>query len=305
MQNKDTVIREISADDLQDVQVLVQQTARRYVWDPLFTVMSAEEIGEEYLGDDDNRGYVAVIDSEIKAFMGVSLTEGGSGFIRYGVDEQYNNMLITLLKQCESFVQARGGSKVSSFSITRFGQIRNKEISMLEQLGFESDEYATTSALLFLNNWREPDHLDTTNIVPITGAGLDVLQQMLMDDGDSVTRVQWKSTSKAFAGTVAIALQAPSGEIQGFAHYKVARLDPVGNPIKNVNGFALHFRPQFELALDEKRRLLRAALSSMKQLGICNVATNMRLNDFQLFVLLATEGFDEFVANVVRLTKVI
>lgn len=303
MQNNDMVIRKISAEDLQVVQVLLQQTARRYVWDPLFIVMSAEELGEEYLDDDDNCGYVAVIDSEIKAFIGVSLTEGGSGFIRYGVDERYVNALMSMLKQCESFVQARGGSKLSSFSIVRFGQIRNKEISMLEQLGFESDEYATTSALLFLNNWREPDHLDTTNIVPITGAGLDVLQQMLMDDGDSVTRVQWKSTSKAFAGTVAIALQTPSGEIQGFAHYKVAGLDPVGNPTKNVNGFALHFRPLYDIALDEKRRLLRAALSSMKQLGIYNVSSNLRLNDFQLFVLLATEGFDEFVTNVVRLTK--
>lgn len=297
MNNNELVIREMTTEDLHAVRNLLVQTASRFVWDPRYIVMSVEELGEEYINVSDSIGYVAELGEEIAGFMGVSTSDSGNGYIRYGVDEQSINTLPELLDTCEQYMRFKGGSELSYFAITQFGQIRNKEISLFEQLGFQPDEFASTTTLLYLLNWQEPEHLDTVNIIPITGAEIDLLEQLLLSDGDNRTKLKWDSTR--VSETIALALQSPTGEIQGFAHYKVH----VGQSVKTAVGFGIHYRPQFELPMTEKRRLLRAALVSMKQLGITHVSSHMTLNDFQKFVLLASEGFDEFITNGLRLTK--
>jgi hypothetical protein len=306
MSDGNTLIREISVHDLEVVRDIVQLTSRRFVFDSRFEVADIDVLNEDYISNPTGKGFVAEVASVIVAFMGVSASEStGSGALRYGYEDNYVHITQDLLDRCASFINSQGGKKVYYFAITPFGQIRNKEITMFEQLGFISADYANTSTLLFLDNWKEPENLDTTGIVPDTYSDIEMFRKILIEDGESVTAEQFMNANpNRLSDTIFLTLQdKDTNTIWGFVHYKVARIQATGPRKASAVAFGVHFRPKYDLPLKEKRRLVQAALLSMKQLDLFSVVTHLTVKHFDTFVILATEGFDDFLTNTVRLVK--
>lgn len=312
MSNSVYVIRALHKnDDFEEIRRLLEHTRKKYTNDDRMSVPSAEELKNDYFPTEPSRveygpkkGFISVKDGNPVAFMGISLNNATkNGFVEYGILENDEATLHSLIEKCCDVVTENGGNKIYYFAFTQFGQIRNPEITQFEKFGFISDEFSNCSTHLALNHWEEPQELDTSNIYADRNIDLTDIEEMLVEDGELSMAEQFKNSySEQTPDVVILTLKNADNEMTGFAYYKV-RLAHPSHTDPSANAFGIHFRPKYHLTLNEKRRLLHAALRSMKQLNAASVTTLMSLKNFETFVILANEGFTDFIVNSVRLTK--
>lgn len=302
---KEITIREMEVEDVTDVHHILQLTSKRFISDPRFDVGPVEDIQGDYLGQKSSLCFVAAAGEAIVAFMGISYAEEtGNAYLRYGYQDDYAHALQQLVDRCVSWIRSKGGNKLFYFAPTPFGQIRNQEIAMFEQLGFVSDEYTETSTHLVLDYWKEPEQIDLSRIVPTAEIDPNEFYEILAEDGEIRTAARFKEIySDRSKNRIILGIEdRDTNRFAGFAYYKVSLVHP-SHPKASAVGFGLHFRPEINLSMEDKRRLLQAALLSMKQLDLHAVTTLLTLKNFETFVILINEGFVDFLANTIRLTK--
>ncbi|MGZ9584308.1 hypothetical protein [Paenibacillus marinisediminis] len=135
------------------------------------------------------------------------------------------------------------------------------------------------------------------------------IQQMLLEDGeDNMAELVGNVYDRERTpDEIVLTLRDKgSSEISGIAYYRVNIYDSGNSKELHASAFGLHFRPRFEVSSKEKKRLLHAALLSMKQLNVQCVMTRMTLKHFDVFSALVAEGFNNNKlenANIIRLQK--
>jgi len=303
-------IREVNEnDDFEYLLELMNDTFSRHFKNTVCSVIfSPDELKNQYA---EQKAYVAVCDGKIIAVTHVRLTTMlKNGYLNYGYLEGYETALTALVEKCGSYVQSNQGNKLFAFARTKFGQVRNKEIALLESLEFVSDEYSYITCQLSLESWSAPIHLDSTDIEPIADMETNEIYNLLLEDGeDEMAELfirQFPSGQRRNRVVLCIRDQA-TGEIAGIAYYEVYVYRPTPEEsILHASAFGLHFRPEHVVNTSAKKRLLQAALQSMKQLNVQNVITKMTLNHFDVFAAMAAEGFTNDgleELNSLRLTK--
>jgi len=308
-QNSPT-LREVNEnDDFDYLLKLMNDTLTRHLKNTECSIgISPDELKNQYA---EHKVYVAVCDEKIVAVTDVQLsTMSEFGFLTYGYLEGYESALTALVEKCGSYVQTNQGNKLIAFARTKFGQIRNKEIALLESMGFVSDEYSYITCHLYVEGWSAPDHLDTADIEPVTAMETKDIHDLLLEDGeDEMAELfirQFPSGQQRNRVVLCLRDQA-TGEIAGIAYYEVYNYFPTSEESNlQASAFGLHFRPEHVVNTSAKKRLLQAALQSMKQLNVQNVITKMTLNHFDVFSAMAAEGFtneDLEELNSLRLTK--
>ncbi|MDF2719456.1 MAG: hypothetical protein K0R28_6381, partial [Paenibacillus sp.] len=189
------------------------------------------------------------------------------------------------------------------FATMQFAQIRNREISAFERLGFVSEEYARLSTHLSLNYWKEPEQIDSEHVVAETEIGLnDIYRAMMEDDEPAKADVFKHQYYTEEPSNVILSLRSSTDEIMAIAYYKVKKVNPQRDEL-SATAFNIHYRPKFELSRNKKKQFLQAVLSSMKQLNLGSVNTSISLQDGETFTLLVQEGFHDFLACVLLMTK--
>lgn len=300
MNNSHRVRQLTEHDDFDFLLHLMNQTAKRFNPDPKFLGIriTSSELKESYFSSENNKeGYVIEQDGEVIAVMGVSLSEVTSnGYIEFGVVEGYEKVLYELVEKCSSIVRKKGGNKLFRFASSKFGQIRNREITLWEQLGFISNEFSDISISLDVRDWSPPDDFHNENIYPSTAMELSEIRRILAEDDEEVIA---ELVSKQFVATspdqiVLTLLDEGTKELIGIAFYRVIVANKGNNnEFLAATGFGVHFRPRYELSKSEKKRLIHASLLSMQELGIYHVYSRITLKNFEVFSMLIREGFDD------------
>lgn len=309
MAMKEPIIRDVRPDDdFEHIRHLILETKRSVYRDKRMNYATAEVLRNKYFPEQPDRvenahrGYVAEEDGRITAFMGV-FPRQENGIIEYGVKEDDWHLLGGLLDRCSTHIADQGGTQLLYFATMQFAQIRNREISAFEQLGFVSEEYARLSTHLSLNYWKEPEQIDSEHVVAETELGLnDIYRVMLEDDEPAKADVFKNQYYTEEPSNVILTLRSSTDEIMAIAYYKVKKVNPRRDEL-SATAFNLHFRPKFELARNKKKQFLQAVLSSMKQLNLSSANTSISLQDGETFTLLVQEGFHDFLACILLLTK--
>lgn len=294
---KNIMIRKITEnEDFERLLQMMNDTAKRFNPDPKFYGfgMTSQELKKDYSKPNDSHGFVAVDNGMIVAFMGVYLSPiTKNGHLVCGYIEGYEANLNDLVSKCLLVVRENGGSKLFNFASSKFGQIRNSEITFWEKLGFYSEEYANVTLMLSINEWNEPTGFNKSNIALVSNEELDLIKQLLVEDGESST-AELIDNNLSKKHVILSLRDEHSGEITGLVHYYVDLVNKgTTNEFLDAYAFTIHFRPRYDLSKLEKRRLLHAALLSAKQLGVYHVITRITLKNFEVFSLLIREGFDD------------
>lgn len=307
-------IRDVKeTDDFEAIYDLINETLQRFSGDHRGTYgVRGEELINQYCNPNNlSKAFIAVQDDKIVAFMGIHPSKvTNNGYIECGYLIGYEDLLDQLLIQCTSFVRERGGNKVYKFTSIKFGQVRNKGITLWESLGFISDEYAYITTYLNLREWEEPEEFDASGIEPAKEMNYDDIKQILIEDGEDAMAELFQNQYSPTEGPDQVILtlrDKVSNEIAGIAYYRVILSNGGSeNEFLDVTSFGLHIRPKFHLDHHEIRRFLQGSLISMKQLNVYHVFTRITLKSFHVFSSMVTEGFhnkDLENANVIRLYK--
>ena len=306
-------IRDVrEADDFEKIYVIINDTYQRFSVDNVTYGQTGAGL-KQIFGDPDspNKGFIAEKDGSIVAFMGVyPKGETNNGLIECGYLDEYESILEPLLDKCMAVVQEKNGVKVYKFTSTLFGQVRNKQISLWEKLGFTSDEYSLITTMLYLSKWNVPDMLDTKGIEPALEMNYDEIKQMLIEDGNDEMAELFQRQYSPNQGQDQVILtlkDTNSNEISGIAYYRVSVLDKgMDQESLGATAFGIHVRPKYIVTRDEISRFVQGSLASMKQLNIDQVITRITLKNFAIFSAMVAEGFhNEGLenANVLRLSK--
>jgi hypothetical protein len=283
---------------------LVNETFQRFVNDPR---------GSVYLEGFQPSSFIAEENDKIVAFMHVTpstITQNGT--LTYGYTEGYEVAVKELLDRCITVIKENGGTQLYKWVNTRFGQVRNKEITLWEGLGFTSDEYTQVHVYRGLVDWQEPESFDSAGIEPVQTVSAEDIERMLLEDGEEAMaelfRNQYPPSLTREPNKVILTLRDSGSEaIVGIAFYRVGvtyRGTP--NEFLNASAFGIHIRPQYQVSREEIRRFVQGCLVTMKQLDLRNVHTRLTLNHFDVFAAMVTEGFHNTNAeraNTIRLTK--
>ncbi len=287
-------------DNFEWLHSLMNQTVKRFNLDPKFLgiAMTPSELRNSYLAAETTKdGFVAEKEGSVIAIMGVSLSEVTSnGYVEFGVVEGHEAILHELVEKCSSIVQQRGGKKLFKFVFSQFGQIRNKEIALWEQLGFDSDQFTNVTLLLDLKGWSVPEDFHGERIYPATDLALSEISQILMDDGEEqiVELIRKQFVEKSADQIILTLVDEGTKQPAGLAFYRIIKANEGSdNEFLDASGFSVHFRPGYSLKKEEKQRLLHAALLSMKQLDIFHVYSRITLKHFDVFSMLVREGFED------------
>ena len=144
---------------------------------------------DNYADPAKNNGFLAEHDGEVIGFMCVSLSSiTRNGFIEFGFLEGHEEVLNDLVDRCLPVVRHNGGSKLFKFAFSTFGQIRNREISLWESLGFTSGEYSEVTLTLYLKEWKEPEDFNKDHIMPAAEEEYATIKQLLIEEDESFTR---------------------------------------------------------------------------------------------------------------------
>ncbi|HIW34829.1 MAG TPA: hypothetical protein IAA29_18800 [Candidatus Paenibacillus intestinavium] len=285
-------------DDFEAMYNLINDTLQRFSGNEKVSFIGdREELKKEYCNPDNSiNGFIAVKDNTIVAFMGVSPSRmAKNGYITFGFLDGFDNVLEDLLNKCRSYIQEIGGTKIFVFTSTKFGQVRNKGISLWEKLGFIADEYGHVTLLLDLREWNEPEHMDLTGIEPTLEMNYDDIKRVLIEDGEEAMAESFQDqySSNGNPDQVILTLRDHvSNEIAGIAYYRVDLCNRgTDNEFLDAYSFGLHVRPKYLLNHNEIRRFLIGTLFSMKQLNIYHVITRITLKNFNVFAAMVTEGF--------------
>ncbi|MFC3772523.1 hypothetical protein ACFOSW_28040 [Paenibacillus sp. GCM10012303] len=253
------------------------------------------------------KSYVTEVESKIVAMMMLDLRD------RHGVitctiqeaDVDHLEVLNGMLEKCADDILERGGTYLAYFAQTEFGQLQNRELYLLERLGFRTaDEYMRISARLSMDEWEPPEVLDTASMCVDT-LSLEEVHRILTDDGNAPNAIIFQHQFQTVeTSNVILTLRNDQREITAIAYYKVKKVDP-SSDVLSATAFNLHFRPAFELTKQEKRQFLQGVLYSMKQLDIRKVNSLMSLKHVDVFTLMVREGFDEIRSSFFALTKAI
>jgi hypothetical protein len=308
------VIRGLNTNDnYEEIRDLVNSTIRKY--HPKVPYSYGENFDFRKIFFEKNAGFVAEDAGEIIAFIGIQILENtNNASIHYGFNEVNQTILSTLLEKCEAIATKKRCKKLVIRSYVQFGQIRNKILSLWEQLGFVSDEYVWTSTNLDLRKWDVPKNLDTTNIEPLNNRYLEDIHRILIEDGEesmaalfSKQFLHQSETSRAPDKVILKLKDKDSNDIVAVSYYEVANFSNGDYTGYNALSFGMHFRPIFNVDKNEKRRLLQATLYSMQQLNIQRVVSRITFNNFDMFAAMAAEGFNSITAQVhsVDLTKTV
>lgn len=295
------IIRPIAeTDDFEELLRLMNETVKRFNPDPTFFGFgyTAEGLREKFFGSSaQDKGFVVEINGTVVAFMAVSLSSVTKhGSVEFGFVEGNEQFLHELVQKCAELVHENGGEKMFKFAFSKFGQIRNNEITFWEQLGFVSEEYSSVNLFLDLKQWQEPAEFSNTNIVPATDLSLEQIIQMLHDEGEHSIADRLQEQFDAYRKmdqVILTLLDEATQEIAGLAIYRVYTHNKgTEHEFLNAMGLGLYFRSKFDLSPAEKRRLLHSALLSMKQLDILHVLSPTTLKHFDIFAILIREGFE-------------
>lgn len=302
-----------TADNMADISRLVEDTWHRFVPHAKGRFVAAESLKQDYVETEAGAGFVAEDGDRMAAFVGVTISRlTKNGLLVCGFTEDFPpQMLKQMTDRCAEFVSARGGSKLVIYANLRFGQVRNREITLWEQMGFEAEEFASVTAFLSLEHWKEPEAYKNTGIEHVSAAQVGAIQRMLLEDGEErmAEQIGYVRDSQRSPSEVILTLKAgKSAEIAGVAYYRVNLYKPTKESSGEfqASGFGLHFRPALAVSGAGKKRLLHAALLSMKQLDVKGVMTRMTLKHFDVFAALAAEGFNNHNledVNSIRLHK--
>lgn len=306
-------IREITAtDDFHEIIRLINDTLHRFIYIPLMRYgVTSEDLKRKYIDSEGSKGFIAEDENKIVAFMGVTFSKvTKNGLLECGFVENFPTApLQKMTEYCSEIIRDLGGTKLFRFANTQFGQVRNREITLWEQMGFISDEFTSVTAFLSLNNWKEPVEYNNNGIEPTAIMEFHTIQQILLEDGEDVMAelVGNVYDKKRTPDEIVLTLRdKKASEISGIAYYRVNIHDKGTSKEFQASAFGLHFRPMFEVSSEMKKRLLHAALLSMKQLNVQSVATRMTLKHFDVFSALVSEGFNNHNlenANIIRLQK--
>lgn len=303
-----------SHDHFEKLRDLVNSTIRRLNPKISYAYGNNYDFEAHFYRNCEGDGFVVEEDDEIVAFMGVILAKGSTaGKLHFGFLEGQESKLDLLLKQCEENVKAKDGHKLVIRSFVQFGQIRNKMITLCERFGFISDEYIWTSTNLDLRKWHAPENLDTSSIEPAPQSSISDIHRILVEDQElamaNLISHQYSHRNEAqktqTPDRVILSLKNHANDIVGIAYYQVVYFNKGHYEGYNAVAFCMHFRTNYDIARSEKRRFIQTVLSSMKELGIHRAASRITFKDFDLFSLMAVEGFDCITSQVhsVDLTK--
>lgn len=294
-------------DDFDAIYNLVNDTSQRFSGDTEVVVGSSGTEFKKIYSDPSSpdQGFIYEEGNNIVAFMGISPSSmTKNGYIEVGFLDGCEHRLSDLLLECIPVVQNNGGTKIFKFTFTKFGQVRNKEITLWEKLGFISDEYSLITTQLDLRTWKEPDEFDATGIEPALTMDYEDIKQMLTEDGEDEMAELFQNQYSPVHNHDQVVLTLKdknTGDIAGIAYYRMNN-----GEFLNVAGFGVHIRPQFALPRDEITRFVQGCLVSMKQLDCVHVITRITLKNFNTFSSMIAEGFhNEGLenANVMRLCR--
>jgi hypothetical protein len=290
-----TLVRNITAqDDFEQLLQMMNDTAKRLNPDPLFmgSGTTVQDLKENYTVITNN-GFVAEENATVVGFMGVSLSPiTKNGYIEFGCMEGYEYTVAKLMERCQSVIRVYGGEKIYKFALSKFGQIRNKEITFWEQVGFTSEEYSNIILCLDIRDWNEPNDFHNTNISPVSDEELEEIKQILIEDGEISIAETVHNTKKE--KVILTMRDEKTNDVLGLAYYFIDLVNRgTENEFYDAFAFTLHFRSRYNINKEEMRRLLHAALLSTKQLGVLHVITRITLKNFANFALMIREGFDE------------
>jgi len=310
------LIREVrEKDDFEAIYNLINETYQRFTGDEKAIYgETGDGLKSQYFdSSSQDKGFIGEEGNRIVAFMGVHPSKAtNNGYIECGFLDGYenDNILDKLLIKCAPFIRERGGNKIFKFTSTKFGQVRNKEITLWEKLGFTSDEYSIVTTMLDLRNWKESEEFDVTGIEPAVEMDYEDIKQTLIEDGeDDIAELfqnQYSSTRKP--DQVVITLKdKDTDEITCIAFYRVTIANRgTDNEFLDATAFGIHIRPKYALNRAETRRFLQGCLVSMKQLGLVHVITRITLKNFNVFAAMVSEGFHNEgleKANIMRLYR--
>lgn len=256
--------------------------------------------------------FIAEEEGQIIAIMEVTPSEiTHNGTLEYGYVDGCETVAKQLLDQCIEVVRERGGTYLYKWVTTRFGQVRNKEITFWERWGFISDEYAQVSVYRKLTDWRQPELFESTGIDSVQTMGIEDIEKLLVEDGEEamaeLLRNQYSPRHSYEPNQVILTLRdSASGDVAGIAYYRVV-VTYRGTPDEflDASAFGIHIRPQYEVSRGEIRRFVQGCLITMKQLDLRHVHTRLTLNNFDVFAAIVAEGFHNTNmegANTIRLT---
>ncbi|MDF2722725.1 MAG: hypothetical protein K0Q59_2400 [Paenibacillus sp.] len=300
-----TTIREIRPDDdFELLRELIMET-KRYAAPEGSEVkaIAAEYLKKWIVLEERIKGYVAEQGTEIVGFIGVEMREKHGVITTYGIKEAKLETLSSLVDACMQDINSLGGQCLGCFVHTEFGQIRNREIVQLERLGFHtSDYYVRVQTSLSLDDWREPDEIDTER-VQAEQLELDDVIHLLEEDSKNPNSLIFRHQFRiAEPSNVFLTLRNDQHELTALAYYKVKRAKSNQEELFAL-AFNVHFVPRFELTRQEKKRFIQAVLLSMKQLDIKTVYSLMSMRYADTFTLLVQEGFDQIQNQFFALTK--
>lgn len=308
-----TQIRAVKeTDDFEAIFNLINETLQRFSGDRATYGLKGDALKNKYCNPNlFNQAFIAVQDDTIVAFMGVFPSKvSKNGYLEYGYSIGYEHLLNDLLVECTTLVRERGGNKIYNFTSTKFGQVRNKGITLWESLGFTSDEYAYITTMLDLRKWIEPEDFDASGIEPSIENNYETIKQMLIEDGEDAMAELFQNQYAPIHNpdqVVLVLRDKAADEIAGIAYYRVTKSN-IGskNECLDASAFGLHIRPKFLLHRHEIRRFLQGSLASMKQLHAHHVITRITLKNFHVFAAMIAEGFhNENLENasIIRLCK--
>lgn len=258
----------------------------------------------DYFGEDGTdplrQGYVAVKNGLIVAFAGVHLAEpSNNGLLSVGFENGYEEDMSRLLDLCAETVRDSGGQRISRFVSLKPGHIRNEEISFWERYGFRADPFFQALIKLEVDEWTPPASLDTSFVQPIGPTEWSEIVRILDEDEEDVLADEIRQTNGRLSPDhVFLTMKdETTGEISAIAYYQISRFKDKRKDGKVYDGLGawetgVHFRPRHRLSRQQKRRFIRAVLSSMKQLNVIFASGRASSRDFDGFVELFAEGFD-------------
>lgn len=296
------------SDEFETIHSIINETIQRFNTDNVTYGQTTEGLKQTYgAPDSPNKGFIAEKDGNIVAFMGVCPTGEINSFIECGYLDEYESILDLLLDKCLAVVQKRNGVNLYKFTTTKFGQVRNKEITLWEKLGFIADEYSLVTTFLDLNKWEVPDGLDTTGIEPAEAMDYDEIRQIMIEDDEEEMAFLFQKQYAPIQGqdeVILILKDNTSNETAGIAYYRVSEIED--HDLLQASAFGIHIRPKYNITRDEISRFVQGSLFSMKQLSIDNVVTRITLKNFAVFSAIVREGFhneDMKNANMLRLSR--
>lgn len=243
-------------------------------------------------------GFIAEENETIVGFAGVLLTKDHGG-IQYGYEEGCESAVAELIDQCAQFVRERGGTRLLTNVSLKFGQVRSRIISVLESIGFVSEEYVNSSFNMDLTRWEVPEDFYNDRIEPATDLQIDEIREILKEDGEDYLARMFTTQfsinpnyTRPERDYVFLVLKdKDSDEIAGISYYRVHIYNKNDTETVLATACGLHFRPKSKVDRAEKRRFLQGTYLSMKQLGIRRAVSQMIFHQFDLYAAIAAEGF--------------